>query len=218
MERSIENIWKEGFLKSDALVAPKVVDLYNKKSIHIIDKFKRMFRINLIAIVVFSFVALVMSFYIGIPIMGSIFFITLTALVIVNKKLLNGLEEIDKGENSYEYLKDFNNWVDKQVSVNKRISRFLYPVIFMSMVLGFYFKDAEGMYLGERLIIHQLNHFPDMILIFGIPLVGVIGVVVVIGLLAFFGTRIYEWDLNLVYGRIFKKLHELLKDVEELRD
>ena len=55
MEKSIENIWKEGFLKSDALVAPKINNLYNQKSIHIIDKFKRMFKINLIAIVAFSF-------------------------------------------------------------------------------------------------------------------------------------------------------------------
>ena len=44
MEKSIENIWKEGFLKSDALVAPKLNNLYNKKSIHIIDKFKRRFK------------------------------------------------------------------------------------------------------------------------------------------------------------------------------
>ena len=218
MERSIENIWKDGFLKNDALVAPKVINLYNKKSIHIIDKFKRMFRINLIAIVVFSFAFLVVSFFVGIPIMGVIFFSTLMVLVFINKKLLNGLEKIDKGENSYEYLKDFNNWVEMQVSLNKRMSRFLYPVIFMSIVLGFYFKDAEGMFLGERLINQQLIHFPDMILIFGIPLIGIITVVIVIVLLAYFGARIYEWDLNIVYGRIFRKLNELLKDVEELRN
>lgn len=53
MEKSIETIWREGFLKSDALVAPKLNELYNQKSIHIVDKFKSMYRINLIAIVVF---------------------------------------------------------------------------------------------------------------------------------------------------------------------
>lgn len=82
MEKSIESIWKEGFLNKDALVAPKIMDLYNKKSIHIIDKFKRMFKINLIAIVVFSSVFLVVSFFIGIPIMGIIFFATLSVLVV----------------------------------------------------------------------------------------------------------------------------------------
>ena len=54
MEKSIETIWKEGFLNQDALIAPKLNNLYNKKSTHIVDKFKRMFRINLIAIEDFS--------------------------------------------------------------------------------------------------------------------------------------------------------------------
>ena len=44
MEKSIESIWKEGFLQKNAMVAPKLNNLYNKKSIHIIDKFKRMFQ------------------------------------------------------------------------------------------------------------------------------------------------------------------------------
>ncbi len=63
MEKSIENIWKEGFLKNDALTAPKINNLYNQKSIHIIDKFKRMFRINLISIVVGSLVFLIVSWF-----------------------------------------------------------------------------------------------------------------------------------------------------------
>jgi hypothetical protein len=216
MEKSIENIWKEGFLKSDALVAPKINDLYNKKSIHIIDKFKRMFRINLIAIVVFSFVFLIVSYFVGIPLTGAIFFVTLTVLVIINKSLLNGLERIDKGENSYQYLKEFDQWIKKQVAVNKRISRVLYPVIFMSLILGFWFKDAEGIALGERLLSEVLNRFPDMYLIFGIPLVGIIVLSVILGLLTFFGGRIYQWDLNIVYGRVFKKLEELMTDLESL--
>ena len=107
MEKSIEDIWKEGFLKSDALVAPKINSLYNQKSIHIIDKFKRMFRINLIAIVAFSFVFLIVTFFSGMLITGIGFFVTLTSLVIINKKLLNGLEKVDKGVSSYQYLKAF---------------------------------------------------------------------------------------------------------------
>ena len=217
MEKSIENIWKEGFLKSDALVAPKINNLYNQKSIHIIDKFKRMFKINLIAIVAFSFVFLIISFFVGIPIMGVIFFITLSVLVIINKKLLNGLEKIDMGVSSYQYLNAFNQWIKKQVSINKKMSRFLYPIIFMSLILGFWFKDAEGIPLGERLVGEILYGFPDTYLIFGIPLVGIVIAVLIISLLALFGGRIYKWDLNIVYGRVFKKLEELMTDIESLR-
>jgi hypothetical protein len=217
MEKSIENIWKQGFLKSDALVAPKINNLYSQKSIHIIDKFKRMFRINLIAIVAFSSVFLVFSYFVGIPITGIIFFVTLMVLVTINKRLLKGLDTINKGENSYQYLKEFNQWINMQVSINKRISTFLYPIIFVSVVLGLWFKEAEGMLLGKRLVSEVLKGFPDIQLIFGIPLVGIIAVSLIIGLLAFFGGRIYMWDLNIVYGRVFKKLDELLTDLENLR-
>jgi hypothetical protein len=36
-------------------------------------------------------------------------------------------------------------------------------------------------------------------------------------LLFLLGGKIYKWDLNLVYGRIFKKLEELMTDIESLR-
>ena len=32
MDNSIETIWKKGFLNSDALIAPKLNNLYNQKS------------------------------------------------------------------------------------------------------------------------------------------------------------------------------------------
>ena len=217
MEKSIENIWKEGFLKSDALVAPKINNLYNQKSIHIIDKFKRMFKINLIAIVVFSFGFLIVSFFVGIPITGVMFFITLSILVFINKKLLNGLDKIDMGISSYQYLKVFNQWVKKQVSINEKISKFLYPIIFISMILGFWFKDAQGMALGKRLVNEVLKAFPDIYLVYGIPLIGIVIALLITILLGFFGGRIYKWDLNIVYGRVFRKLKELMTDIESLR-
>jgi hypothetical protein len=218
MERSIENIWKEGFLKSDALVAPAINNLYNKKSIHIIDKFKRMFKINLIAIVAFSVVFLIVTFFLDIFLTGLVFFVTLITLVIINKGLLDGLEKIEKGVSSYQYLKAFNEWIKKQVAVNKRFSTFLYPIIFLSMIIGFWFKDAEGISLGKRLLSEVIKGFPDIYLIQGIPLIAIIAVLLIVSLLAVFGGKIYQWDLNIVYGRVFKKLEELMADIEELKN
>ena len=40
MEKSIEDMWKEGFLENNALVAPKVNNLYSQKSRNLIDKIK----------------------------------------------------------------------------------------------------------------------------------------------------------------------------------
>ena len=217
MEKSIEDIWKKGFLESDALVAPQLNDLYSQKSIHIIDRFKRMFRINLIAIVVFSIVFLIVSYFVGIFITGIIFFVMLSVLVKINKHLLNGLEKVDKGLSSYQYLKAFNGWINEQIAINERMSKFLYPTIFISLMLGFWFKDAEGLPMGERLVSEILIGFPEITLIYGLPLIGIVIAFLIVGLLAYFGGRIYRWDLNIVYGRVFKKLNDLLSDVETLR-
>jgi len=218
MEKSIEKIWSEGFLANDALIVPKINNLYEQKSIHIIDKFTRMFKINLIAIIVFSFTFLLVTIYFGFPITGILFFIMLSILVIINKKLLNSLKEIDYSNNSYQYLKSFNFWMKKQIAVNKKIASFMYPIIFIAIILGLWFQDAEGVPLGERLVGEILYGFPDTYLLFGVPLIGIGIAFFIIVLLAFFGGRIYEFDLKIVYGRVLKKLDTLLSDLEYLND
>lgn len=57
-----------------------------------------------------------------------------------------------------------------------------------------------------------------MYLIQGVPLVGIIAVLIVVIILALLGGIIYRWDLNIVYGRVFRKLKELLTDMEELKN
>jgi hypothetical protein len=217
MGKSIEDIWKEGFLKSDALVAPKINDLYNQKSIHIIDEFKRMFKLNLIAIVIFSSVFLVITFFVELPIIGGMWFVALIVLVVINKRLLNDLEKIDKGLSSYEYLKTFNDWIQRMIIINKRLAMFLYPILFISIVVGFWFVDAEGIPLGERLVGEVLYGFPDTYLIQGVPLIAILVILLIVGLLAFFGGRIYQLDLHIIYGRVLKKLEVLIADIEELK-
>ncbi|MBE0663490.1 MAG: hypothetical protein IH597_13615 [Bacteroidales bacterium] len=216
MEKSIENIWKEGFLKSDALVAPKINSLYTRKSIHIIDKFKRMFRINLIAIVAFSFAFLIVSWLLHIQVMGVLFFVTLMVLVFINKRLLNDLEKINQGQNSYQYLKNFSHWIKKQIAINKRIATFIYPVFFMSFILGFWFNNVKDVYLGERIVRELLHVYPGTYLIYGVPLVGIIIAILIMAALAYYGARIYLWDLNVIFGNVLKKLDELLTDLESL--
>jgi len=42
--------------------------------------------------------------------------------------------------------------------------------------------------------------------------------ILIMGLLAFFGDRIGRWDINLVYGRIIKKLNQLIIEMKELNE
>jgi len=217
MGNSIETIWKEGFLKNDALVAPKVNNLYNQKSKHIVDKFKRKYKINLIAIIVFSFIVVPISFISEIPYLGILMFILFTSVVIINRKFRKQLKKIDKSLNSYQYISSFDMWVKNLISVNTKMSRYLYPYIFLSMIIGFWFGSFGGNIPGEEFVDKLIIDYPNTYLVFDLPLFGILGVILVTSLLAFFGGRIGKWDLNLVYGGILKKLEVLLADMEELR-
>ena len=136
MEKSIEAIWKKGFLEPEALVVPKLNNLYDQKSKHLIDKFTRMFKINLNAIFIGSIVVLVISFLVGIPVMGILLVIISNTIVIVNRKLQKGLLEINVNANSYQYIKTFDGWLKDQLAINSKMARIYYPVIFLSVVLG----------------------------------------------------------------------------------
>lgn len=217
MEKSIETIWKEGFLKSNALIAPKLNGLYNRKSTHIVDKFRRMVRINLISIAASSFLIVGITFLLELPYMGFLMFVILNALVWANIKLLKGFVEIDKNVSSFQYLKTFSNWLNKLISKNKRIARFLYPSAFLSIIVGFWFGSLGGDIPGQIKVNELLVRYPDMLLIFGLPLYGLLGVIIVMGLLGLFGGKIYTADLKIVYGRVLKKLDEIITDMEELR-
>ncbi|MFT5075273.1 MAG: hypothetical protein ACI85B_000305 [Flavobacteriaceae bacterium] len=212
MEKSIESIWKQGFLDNNAMVAPKLNNLYNQKSIHIIDKFKRMFKINLNALIIFSFLVLPLSFLVKIPVMGVLMFILLNVIVLVNKKVFKGLNKIDKNVSSYQYLKSFDEWMQAQILLNMKMSRFIYPYVFIAMVSGFWFSSS----IRESLNRIFGNYQPYML--YEIPVYWVLVILLITITLGIFGGRIYKWDLNLVYGRIIKKLAELIADMEDLKN
>jgi hypothetical protein len=217
MEKSIETIWKEGFIKNDALVAPKLNDLYNQKSIDIVEKFKRMYKINRIAIIAFAILIIPLSYitrmiYMGVPM--SLLFIAVT---FVAQKFSKQLDTIDKNTSSYEYLSSFDNWVKDMIAVNSKLSTFMYPYVFIAVVVGFWFIEIEGNILGNMLTSGIISEFPNTFIVSGFPILLLIPFFLGIAILAFFGGKIGKWDINLVYGGILNKLRILLSDMEELR-
>ena len=217
MKKSIETVWKESFLKSDALVVPKLNNLYNQKSIHLVDKFRRKYKIHLISLIAFSFIVLPLSFISGLPYMGILLFLLFNGAVIANRKLRKRLEKTEKSLNSYQYLSSFDMWVKDLISVNTKLSRYLYPYTFLSVIIGFWFGSIGGNIPGEEAVNKLILDYPNTYLVFGLPLLGILGVILGVCVLAFFGDRIGKFDLNLVFGGILKKLKVLLADMEELR-
>jgi hypothetical protein len=213
MEKSIESIWKEGFLKSDALVAPKINDLYNQKSKNIVDKLVRIFKINLWGILALAVVFWLIAYFGGVPIVGTLFFILFLVLIAFGKLEMNKMGELDKNVSSYEYLKSVDNWLKVVMAGYIKIYRFIYPAFFILTIVGVWFSNW-GTIISEKL----LNKYPDLQLLFGMPvyLLGFIAFMSI--LLSIFTGPIYRLDMATAYGRVFGKLVEMLADMEELRN
>lgn len=213
MEKSIETLWKEGFASDDVLIAPKVNNLYNKKSNNIIDRMLRLMKWNVIGIYIFAFLFLVYSLFSSTPLVPaiSVFLMFIIAGWYTDNQRKT-VKDIDKNLTSYEYLKSFQQWLKDQIARNITLSRYFYPLSFVAAFSMVWFGKGR-----EEMIAKFIEKFPNHIMISDMPLIFLL--FLVFGTLMFivFAKHIYTFDVRLVYGRVFNKLNEIITDFEELR-
>ena len=212
MEKSIEAIWKEGFLNEKSLVAPKVNDLYNQKSRHVVDRVIRMFRVNLIVIVVTAFIFPVVYYFLDALWQGvaASFLLLLTAWY--NKRQINGIKTLDTGATSLDYLKSLDQWLKDVLLKSEKVARLSYPLYLLIAISTIWSAWNKQ---GLTLKIHQ--KFPDLIAIGDIPLVAQILAALTILLMISYSVKIYKWEVRLMYGRVFGKLRETIAEMEKLK-
>jgi hypothetical protein len=212
MKKTIEATWREGFLNPDALVAPKVNDLYTRKSTHIVDRIQRMLRINQIAILIGAPIAWVLLSAVGIPYAGAIMCTAWVGLVVVRHLYIARFDPPDTSLDSYRYLKAFHSWLKDRMARSRRLQRHIYAVTFLGMAIGL---GASAP--GQLLLRYFVENNPDVRLVNGVPLVLIVGVVVMAVVVELLGGVIFDFDVNTVYRRVFRKLDQMVAEMEELR-
>ena len=212
MGKSIETIWKKGFLDSEALVAPKLNDLYNQKSKTIIDKLKRMMKVNIYVIMVFAFLNWGLYTALGTPYTGVFIFFLFMGVCWTSVKKVRTMKNIDVSLSSYDYLKSCNSWFKMAISNNTKIMRFFYPLVFLASLMPI----VHALRLGEVTNVAILNS--GFHLVYGIPTFTWVIAIVIAVLFYVFGGKIYKWDVDLAYSRIFRKLENMIAEMEELRN
>ena len=126
------------------------------------------------------------------------------------------LNKIDKGENSYEYVKSFHKWrVEAEDKISK-IYKVFYPVLGMLGVLLF-LHSPDYNFHSELTNYQEIMNNPETIILFGLPVYYVIGTTLFMIFLFFMSEPLYRLDIKLSYGKILKKLDILLEEMEELR-
>ena len=212
MEKSIETIWKQGFIESDVLIAPKLNNLYNQKSTTLIDKLKRSMRVNLYLILVMATMILGLYTMLGIPYAGIFIFVLFMCVYWLSIKQARTMKNIDVSMNSYDYLKSFHTWIKKAISNNSKVMRYFYPLIFLASLMPIMHALKSGEVTSTAISDSGFD------LIYGIPTFAWIISFVLAILMYVFGGKIYLWDVNLFYGRIFKKLENMIAEMEELQN
>lgn len=212
MTKSIETMWKEGFLNEKQLSVPQINDLYNRKSQNIVDKLQSMFAINIRAIIGGSVLMLIFLSVVGAPLLGVYVCCLLIPLIVIAQKELKKSIVLSKGQSSYDYLLSFNQWLNSSIATYSRYYKVFYPLLFIGMAIQGVTSNA-----GEKLIALLLQTFPTALLIFNQPYYLWIGILVIFLIVMKYADAIYRFDLNIIYGRQIKKLQELIRDMEELR-
>jgi hypothetical protein len=213
MRKTIEATWREGFLNQGALVAPKVNDLYTRKSTHIVDRIQRMQRINEIAILIGAPIVWVLHSAVGIPYTGAIMWAAWTGLIVVRRQFPH-ITKFDApiSVDSYQYLKAFQRWLRNRLAWGRRVQRHLYAVTFFAIAIGLGASEP-----GQQLIRFMVESNSGIRLVNGIPLVLIAVVVAMTIVVDLFGGVIFDFDVNTVYRNIFRKLDEMVAEMEELR-
>ena len=213
MKKTIEATWREGFLQADALVAPRVNDLYTRKSTHIVDRIQRMQRINEIAIVIGAPIAWALYAVLGMPYGGAILCAAWVGLIVVRRQVPR-VNRFDApvSVDSYQYLKAFQQWLKNRLAWGRRVQGHLYAVTFLAIAIGI--GESE---IGQLLTRTIIERFPDMRLVNGVPLVLIVVVVAMTIVVDLCGGVIFDFDVRTAYRNVFSKLDQMVAEMEELR-
>lgn len=212
MEKSIEKIWKEGFLKEKSLVAPRVNELYNQKSKHLAEQVVSVLRVNFAIMIILAIVFPAVHAMLGLLWPGVAASILMLCVAWYINREIHGFRSLDHGLTSFEFLKSLDGWLKDVMLKYERIARVYYPVCFLIAVstLWLAWNSQEG------LIMRMRETYPDVPFILNVPIFVWVPVVFILLGLVYFSDRIYRWDVGLMYGGVFVKLREMIADMEKL--
>lgn len=212
MSNSIEQIWKQGFINESSTAIPAINNLYNRKAQNIVDRVHRMYTINVKYVYGLSLFTLLGSIAFGWYALAIVFPALLLWIATISNRLLKNMDIDNKADNSYHYIKSFNLSFHEMVETFTGVYQVFYPVLVATILFEFSISTPGG-YATEA----ALQRFPESALLFGIPWWFYVVAVIVIGITGLFSARLYKLDLDIVYGRVMKKMDSILADMEELR-
>ena len=203
MEKSIEEVWDKGFIAPDSLMAPRINNLYEQKSKHIVTELIDKMRKEIWFLVPISVFPAILNVILGNHFVWSIIIIFICIpWFFIARNQYREIKDLDFNENCYAYLKKLRLRLRQMTNFNKKLSVWSVPIILLPMLIYTYFNNS-GKTLGEVVGNEALGG--SMLWIFS-----------VLPILTLFAYLIFELVLRLGNSTA-KKIDQLLYDMEELR-
>ncbi|WBX70941.1 hypothetical protein [Tenacibaculum retecalamus] len=204
MEKSIEKIWNEAFIKEEALIAPKINNLYNQKSKSIIAKIKRTYEIDNKGLIPMAIIVAIGMTLFSEAIIGFYGAFLIVCLYFFNNNLLKKFKAIDVTSDNLTYLKKYKNIINIIMKATKKLFVFAIPLAVLS-IFALSFSIKENSFLSK--FISSDTSFLKIIA------VGLLVAVVV----SIIGRVVYTISTKILYAGLISKLDAVIIEMETLK-
>ena len=201
MDKSIEETWSKGFQDEKYLIPPVIDDLYTKKSILTVDKLKSFSKKDNWSIIPLSIITLIFFIIKSNLLFGLYISSLMLSLFFLNRKKLKFLNTINTSQSCFQYLGKLQEMIKNNMKFTARLLGVGLPFFGYVGLCIFIFESNRGNFILETYSSKQLLIKSVIILMY----------LSVIGIISF---RLTNY---LVYGRLIKKIDEMINELDLLK-
>jgi len=201
MDKSIEEIWSKGFQNNKSLIPPVIVDLYNKKSILTVDKLKSASKKDNWSIIPIAIITLIFFIINSKLILGLYISALMLSMFFINRKRLEFLNTINTSESCFQYLKKLQKMIKNNVKFYTRLLGIGLPLF---------------AYIGLCIFISGSNQYEYILETYSLKKLLTTSIIL-LTTFSFIGIGCYRLTNYLIYGRLIKKIDEMIDELDLLK-
>ena len=206
MNKSIEEIWKEGVLE-ETNILPRINDFYNLKSINVVDRIIKYFSLEVQLLIPIGIGLFLINLFLDNDysvLWGIICAVPCLVFYYFGIKQVKALKNIRLGTNCYDYLLSVKRELNKVRLFNKTLAKSVI-VLILTPLIGFTYFNNSNKTIGDVFGIEILQL--SMVHIFWIML-----------LIVFLSFISIEKIFNIKNSKYIIKLNDLIIDLEKLKN